>query len=178
MEKLEALQQGQLILAGWKKHLETYPDNVYKQAIFDIIRYGAKLGYTGPEQFILSPNLLSAKEAPDILTKDVEEQRDKGRLTRVDILPSKFISSPLGLVPNKMVHGAVSIIYLILKDRRYINDFIPQEWALEYPTFKCCVDGNYPYSMVAANENCFSISARISHAVSFFNFAEFSISVR
>ena len=133
MDKLEALQQGPLILAGWKKHLETHPDNVYKQAIFDIIRYGAKIGYTGPEQFILSPNLLSAKEAPDILTKDVEKQRDKGRLTRVDILPSKFISSPLGLVPKS--NGTWRRIYhLSHPEGSSVNDFIPQEWgALEYP---------------------------------------------
>ena len=56
-------------------------------------------------------------------------------MTRVDILPSKFISSPLGLVPKsngtwRRVH------HLSHPEGSSVNDFIPQEWgALEYPTF-------------------------------------------
>ena len=49
-----------------------HPDKTYKQTIHDIIVYEAKIGYTGPDQFILSNNLASANVAPEILTMDVE----------------------------------------------------------------------------------------------------------
>lgn len=34
-------------LDGWKKHLANHHDALFKQTIFDIIRYGVKIGYTG-----------------------------------------------------------------------------------------------------------------------------------
>lgn len=47
---------------------------MFKQTLLDMIQYGVKIGYTGPDQFILSGNLLSANEAPNTITKDPEHQ--------------------------------------------------------------------------------------------------------
>ena len=96
--------------------MATHPDPLFKQTIFDIIKYGAKIGYTGPDQFIIGENLSSAMEAPEIITKDLENQIAKDRVTKLDILPSKFISSPLGLVPKSKGGWRRSIIYHTLKD--------------------------------------------------------------
>ena len=78
VDKLQILQPGPLKLEGWKTHLRNHPDKVFKQTVFDIIQYGAKIGYIGPDQFIPSPNLIS-KGSPRNLTKDVEEQNHKMR---------------------------------------------------------------------------------------------------
>ena len=121
-----------MILQGWKKHLALHPDLLFRQTIFDIIEYGAKIGYTGPDQFIIGQNLSSATEAPEIITMDLENQIAKDRVTKLDSLPSKFISSPLGLVP-KPKGGWRRIHHLSYPKRRSVNDFIPEEWGmLEY----------------------------------------------
>lgn len=85
---------------GWSKRLEAHPDRYYVNMIIEIIEYGAKIGYQGPSQRILSDNLSSAKNAPDIISRDLEDQVKHNRVTQVDILPVHFISSPLGLVPK------------------------------------------------------------------------------
>lgn len=83
VDKLEPIQQGPLLLEGWKLHLADHPNKPYTQTIFDIITYRAKIGYTGPDQLILSKNLASAEEAPKVLTKDLEHQIAHNQLINV-----------------------------------------------------------------------------------------------
>lgn len=124
-----------LKIEGWRKHLAGHPDTLYKQTIFDIIQYGAKIGYTGPDQFIFSKNLSSAKSAPDIITKDLEKQVASDRVTKVVSLPQQFISSPLGLVPKPRSNGWRRIHHLSHPEGQSVNDYIPEEWGtIEYPT--------------------------------------------
>ena len=70
--------------------------------IFNIIEFGAKIRYQGPLQQILSKNLSWATDAPNIISQNLDNQIKHDRVTRVDILPMQFISSPLWLVlkPN------------------------------------------------------------------------------
>lgn len=124
-----------LKLKGWKKHLSAHPDTLYTQTILDIILYGAKIGYIGPDQLILSQNLSSANNAPDIIAKDLERQVLMDRVTKLTFLPFKFICSPLGLVPKSHSKGWRRIHHLSYPEGRSVNDFIPEEWGtLEYPT--------------------------------------------
>lgn len=76
-----------------KDHL----DQQYKAVLLDIIKYGAKIGYAGPKQFILSQNLPTANDAPDVLAKDLQTQIEFDRVTQIQNLPEFFISSPLEL---------------------------------------------------------------------------------
>ena len=109
-----------------------YLNTLFKQTIFDIIKYSAKIGYTSPDQFIIGENLSSAMEAPEIITKDPENQVAKNRMIKLDILSSKFISSPLGLVP-KSKRGWRRIHHLSYPKEHFVNDYIPQKWSmLEY----------------------------------------------
>ena len=67
----------------------------------NIFTFGAKIGYIGPDQLALAENHLSASNAPDILTKDLNKQLEADRITRLQCRPQDhFISSPLGLVPK------------------------------------------------------------------------------
>ena len=70
--------------------------------ILNIIEFGAKIWYQGPEQQILNENLSSATDAPDIISQDFDNQIKHNRVTRIDILLLQFISSLLRLVtkPN------------------------------------------------------------------------------
>ena len=81
-------------------NLAQHPDQLYVKILANITIFGAKIGYCGPEQFILSENLTSANEAPEVLIKDLEEQQSCNRLIAIESLSNKCISSPLGLVPK------------------------------------------------------------------------------
>lgn len=86
-----------MIAEAWQVQLT---DRVYVQTLLYIIEYGAKIGYRGPDQLILSENLSSADEAPETLQADLNQQYQCDRLTEVHQIPERFISSPLGLVPK------------------------------------------------------------------------------
>ena len=115
--------------------MANHPDRTYTQTIIDIITYGAKVGYTGPHQLIISDNLASANEAPEVLTNDLEEQIASNRLEKVNNIPSCFICSPLGLVP-KANGGWRRIHHLSYPESSSVNDHIPEDWgSLEYTSF-------------------------------------------
>jgi hypothetical protein len=57
--------------AAWSQWLAHHPDRTYAQTLVDIITPGARVGYTGPCQTILSRNLASAHESPQTLSVDV-----------------------------------------------------------------------------------------------------------
>ena len=126
---------GPLKLDGWKYHLRNHPDSHYCQSIFDIIQSGARIGYTGPRQQILSNNLSSATEDSATLTKDLDEQIAKNRVTPVAIPWENFISYPLGLV-TKPNGGWRRIHHLSFPKGLSVNCHIPEEWgSLDYTTF-------------------------------------------
>lgn len=86
--------------AGWAKLLALYPDPSFTRNLCRIARYGAKVGYEGPAQAIRRPNLVSAREAPDIIDADLRLKLQKGRVAEIQVLGTEFIISPLGLVPK------------------------------------------------------------------------------
>ena len=93
---------GPLIPTAWEKLLSSHPDRLYAYTIVQIIRHGARIGYTGPDQLILSPNLPSANDSVDTLNSDLEDQKNHSRIVWVPTPQpgDRFISSPLGLVPK------------------------------------------------------------------------------
>jgi hypothetical protein len=126
---------GPLRPAAWSEWLANHPDRRYAQTLLDIIVYGAKIGYTGPDQTILSRNLSSANESPTTLSADISAQFNKGQLGKLTSLPPKFISSPLGLVPKS--DGTWRRIHHLSHPMgNSVNDHIPPEWGtLTYATF-------------------------------------------
>ena len=102
-----------------------------------MITCGAKLGYTGPKQLLLSKSHFSASRAPEVLANDLEKQMEAYRITRICGTPQKpFISSPLGLVPK--ANGGRRRIHDLSYSRhsnKSLNPYIPEEWGtLEYTT--------------------------------------------
>ena len=91
---------GPLIPTAWEKLLSSHPDRLYAYTIVQIIRHRARIGYTGPDQLILSPNLPSANDSVETLDQDLQDQNSHHRLMPIPNPGDRFISSPLGLVPK------------------------------------------------------------------------------
>ena len=108
--------------------MEKHPDSVYRRTILNIIRCGARIGYTGPKQRIISPNLTSAKDAPEVLSKDLDEQIQHRRVVPVREPPPHFMSSP-------MANGKELIICLIHARAQSIITFPLNGASLEYRSF-------------------------------------------
>jgi hypothetical protein len=126
---------GPLKPRGWVHWLSRHPDRTYARTLVDIIRHGAKVGYTGPRQRIVAKNLASAAAAPDTLSEDLHKQLAKGQLGQTADLPVNFISSPLGLVP-KSDGNFRRIHHLSHPAGNSVNDHIPRHWGtLTYTKF-------------------------------------------
>ena len=91
---------GPVSLEGWRFWLATHPDRIYQETILSIILRGAKLGYYGPKQKIISGNLPPATNDPGTLTADLKNQIAEGRFTEVSQIRDHFICSNLGLAPK------------------------------------------------------------------------------
>lgn len=112
-----------------------YFDIFFAHTLFDIIKYGVKIGYTGPDQFIRRLNLISANEASDIITEDLQKQIAHDCFFKLDSLPAKFISLPFGLVSKPCQKRWRHIHHLFYPKKRSVNDHILSKWgALEYST--------------------------------------------
>lgn len=124
-----------MILQGWKDALQNHPDRGYQKTIAGIISHGARIGYRGPDQRILSDNLASAKSDPETLTQDLAEQVRHGRIEKVEQPPTRFISSPLGLAPKSNGKWR-RIHHLSFPAGKSVNDHIQAEWrSIEYTSF-------------------------------------------
>lgn len=124
---------GPLIPTAWESLLASHPDKLYTHTI---VRYSARIGYTGPDQLILSANLPSANNSTDTLEKDILDQRSHNRLILVPDPKQlkRFISSPLGLVPKpSQINALRRIHHLSSPPSRSVNDYIPNEWGDNTP---------------------------------------------
>lgn len=128
--------KGPLNIEGWERGLQHHPDKRYRDTILKIIEVRVRIGYQGPKTCILSKNLSSADEDPDILTKDLERQLQFNRVTKLTKPIKYFISSPLGLVP-KASEGFRRIHHLSHPKGTSVNCNIPKEFgSLEYACFE------------------------------------------
>lgn len=122
-------------MKGWKTWLEKHPDGICQEMVLSIIIRGAKIGYCGPKQKIISGNLPSATNDPNTLTADLENQIAVHRLTEVSKIRDHFISSPLDLAPKSNWKWQ-KIHHLSYPRARLMNCYIPKEWGvLEYTIF-------------------------------------------
>jgi hypothetical protein len=128
-----------LHVSGWATLLSQHPDRLFVDTLLHIIQYGARIGYCGPRQSIISPNLTSATAAPSTLSNDIARELSHRRIMQVPAPDTTapdapFICSPLGLVP-KGSGGWRRIHHLSYPRGSSVNDHIPAEWAaLEYAT--------------------------------------------
>ena len=110
---------------AWANLLARYPGSL-RIHLPMVLRFGAELGYEGPDAFILSDNLASALEDLTIIDKKLQEDLASGRVTLVHQPSRPFICSPLGLVP-KHDGGLRRIHHLSHHHGESVNDYISDD---------------------------------------------------
>jgi len=122
---------------AWRRLLSSYPGNL-PLLLDGILTFGARLGYEGPEQFILSRNLPVELSDHDVLDKKAAADLAAGLISPI-IPEHPCIVSPLGVVP-KGDGGRRRIHHLSYPEGESVNDFIPAEYAsITYATFDAIV---------------------------------------
>ena len=121
---------------AWAALLEAYPGDL-PTAIDNILRFGALIGYSGSDKYIVSKNLKSTSLNPTVLTEKVSSDINLRRIREVQPKPpGPFISSPLGLVP-KPGNKWRTIHHLSYPPRESVNDSIDEEAAyFKYVSFE------------------------------------------
>lgn len=123
-----------LIPSAWEHLLQQYPGDLPVH-LLNILRFGAMLGYTGPETLILSPNLPTAALHPEVMDEKIQSDLKRGRVA-IASPAFPFISSPLGFVP-KPDGSWRKIHHLSFPEGRSVNDFISPEAAyIQYVSFE------------------------------------------
>ena len=116
--------------------LSNYPNQAFVSKLIQSLTSGFDIGYNGPQDPLIAPNLLSASFHPevvdDVLAKEVSENRIAGPY-RLPPLPSMQCSG-LRVVPK--IDGGWHIIYhLSAPINNSINDYIdPDTYSLQYST--------------------------------------------
>jgi len=108
----------------------------------DIITFGAKIGYTGPDRRFIGQNFPSASKVPGQIAADIAKRIELGQFHEYPPgeLPEKFISSPLGLSPKhdgtwRRIHN------LSYPPETSVNDCIPGEWgSLHYTKIDAAIE--------------------------------------
>ena len=83
---------------AWATLLSHYGGPLPSQLVL-ILRFGALIGYEGPESTIISPNLRSALLEPTIIQKKLEQDLASRQVVPITQTPP-LISFPLGLAPK------------------------------------------------------------------------------
>src|SRR5271169_56840 len=123
----------------FKELLYDYPCHDFPELLANIIDFGAKIGYTGPNGAIRTPNHSSARTEPTVIEKDINSDLELSRLIQIPSLPQHHFCSPLGLTPktNNGCHtGWRRIFDLSCPAGKSVNDGIePTFGELKYETF-------------------------------------------
>jgi hypothetical protein len=120
--------------------LDDYPNPKFPKLLAEIIHYGAKIGYDGPQHAqICEPNHPSASLNTQAISDDINKELSLGRFRELDRLPQSYYCSPLGLVPKTAVGqqtGWRRIFDLSYPKGESINDHINTTFGyLQYETF-------------------------------------------
>ena len=143
---------------AWAELLSSYPGSIQIHLPM-ILRFGAQLGYEGPNAFILSKNLASALADTEIIDKKLAEDLRCRRVKEVTIPIMPFISSPLDLV-SKHDGGWRKIHHLSHPVGRSINNHIPDgAGEMRYTRFQDVLQ-----MVIWAGRNCIILKRDVKDA--------------
>jgi hypothetical protein len=146
-----------LCIQAWIENLQRYP-GLLPYIIHGILTFGARTGYDGPDQFIISRNLPLSAEDQLLIDAKVSVDEAAGLIERVFPSPP-FICSPLGMVP-KHDGGRRRIHHLSFPPGLSVNDFIdPSYGAITYASFDAILQ-----SILRAGRGCWIMKRDIRDA--------------
>ena len=112
-----------------------HPNRNFVNSLINTLKFGARIGYSGPQKARVSCNLISASQHPEVVSSNLSKEIQKGRVA------GPFLSSPLkglqchpvGVVPKKHSSEWRTIYHLSYPEGDSINDHIPKEpYSLQY----------------------------------------------
>lgn len=122
---------------AWFTFMSRYPSPLGLY-LYNILIYGALVGYEGPQTLIISKNLSSALLDPTTINTKLRDDLVLGRVEKVTG-DRPFICSPLGLVPKP--GGWRRIHHLSYPRHQSVNHHIPDKCAeLKYTKFEEVLD--------------------------------------
>ena len=81
--------------------LRNYPDRSFVDTLCDIVTHGARIGYEGPRARVHRANHGSTSSNQEAVSKYIQNEVEKGRMRKLNSLPSDYFCSPIGVVPKK-----------------------------------------------------------------------------
>ena len=122
-------------VAALQRELCTHPDRNFVNSLLNALRYGARIGYLGPQKARVSRNLISASQHPEVVSANLDKEISLGRVAGPfpsSPLPN-FQCHPVGIVPKKHSSEWRTIYHLSYPEGDSINDYIPKDpYSLQY----------------------------------------------
>ena len=102
--------------------LTNHPDRKFVFNLLSTLKEGARIGYCGPRSTRVSPNLISATQHPDVVSANLEQEVNLGRVAGPYAAPplANFQCHPVGVIPKKHSSDWLSI-YLSI----YLSPLLP-----------------------------------------------------
>ena len=112
-----------------------HPNRTFVNSLIHTLRFGARIGYTGPQQSRVSRNLVSASQHPEVVSGNITKEIQSGRVVGPFTSPPlpNLQCHPVGVVPKKHSSEWRTIYHLSYPEGDSINDHIPKElYSLNY----------------------------------------------
>ena len=120
--------------AQFERELTQHPDKVWVSTLLHRMKYGFRLGYTGPRKHTQARNMPSAAQHPDVIDRQLAKECEAGRVLGPFPTPPlpRLHCSSLGTVPKKGGRWRM-ILHLSAPTGSSINDYISKdEFSLHY----------------------------------------------
>ena len=122
-------------VAFLERELSHHPNRDFRNSLINALRFGTHVGYTCPEKNLVSRNLISALQHPEVVSANLTKEISLGRVAGPFPSPplSHMQCHPLGVVPEKHSSDWRTVYHLSYPEGDSINDYIPKEpYALQY----------------------------------------------
>ena len=123
-------------VSALEAELVNHPDTEFVNSLISGMRHGFRIGYDGPRDTLISPNLSSATDNPSLISEYLANECALGHTAGpFDVCPfDPFRSAGIGAVPKKS-GGFRLIVHLSAPLGQSINDGIDEDlYSLEYIT--------------------------------------------
>ena len=115
--------------------LTNHPDHKFVFNLLSTLKEGARIEYCGPRSARVSPNLISATQHPDVVSANLEQEVNLGRVAGPYAAHplANFQCHPVGVIPKKHSPDWRTIYHLSYPQGNSINDHIAKDpYSLSY----------------------------------------------
>lgn len=112
-----------------ERELSQHPNSNFVTNLVNGLCCGTPVGYTGPEKFRVSHNLVSATQHPEVVPSNLTKEINLGQVAGpFDVPPLPNLQChPVGVVPKKHSTDWHTIYHLSYPEGESLNDYIPKD---------------------------------------------------